>query len=82
MATRNKQERAEVERAAYKIVDLAMNSELPDFIAERLLQLKILLQMLNEADWKLSDQDHERNVLFCRPDRPHTRPYSRNRFSG
>ncbi len=59
-ATTNKQGRAEIEKAAYKIVDLAMNSELPDFVAERLLQLKILLEMLNDADWKLGTQDRDR----------------------
>ena len=38
----------EIERSAYKIVDVAMNSDLPDFIADRLLQLKVLLDMMNE----------------------------------
>ncbi len=45
---------AEVERAAYKIVDVAMNTDLPDFIAQRLLKLKVLLDMLKDEDWQVS----------------------------
>ena len=47
----------EIERAAYKIVDVAMNSDLPDFIAQRLLQLKVLLEMLKDEDWQVSDNE-------------------------
>lgn len=49
-----------VEKAAYKIVDIAMNSDLPDFIAQRLLQLKVLLDMMKDAEWHLADTDRER----------------------
>jgi uncharacterized membrane protein YkvA (DUF1232 family) len=48
---------AEVERAAYKIVDVAMNNDLPDFIAQRLLKLKVLLEMLKDEDWQVSEQE-------------------------
>ena len=51
---------AEIERAAYKIVDVAMNNDLPDFIAERLLQLKVLLEMMKDDEWQLGDKDRER----------------------
>ena len=54
------QGRAEIEKAAYKIVDVAMNSDLPDFIAERLLQLKVLLEMMNDDEWDLSAHDRDR----------------------
>jgi uncharacterized membrane protein YkvA (DUF1232 family) len=50
----------EVEKAAYKIVDIAMNSDLPDFIAQRLLQLKVLLEMMKDDEWHLEDADRER----------------------
>ncbi len=59
-STANNQGRAEIEKAAYKIVDVAMNMDLPDFIAERLLQLKILLEMMNDGEWQLGDDDRER----------------------
>ena len=54
--------KSEIEKAAYKIVDVAMNSDLPDFIADRLLQLKILLEMLRDEEWNLTDFEHERIV--------------------
>ena len=53
---------AEIEKAAYKIVDIAMNMELPDFIAQRLLQLKTLLDMMKDTEWNLSDDDRERII--------------------
>lgn len=59
-ATASNQGRAEIERAAYKIVDVAMNSDLPDFIAERLLHLKVLLDMMNDPEWNLSEHDRNR----------------------
>lgn len=49
----------EVERAAYKMVDVAMNTDLPDFIADRLLQLKVLLEMLKDPDWGVNDKDRD-----------------------
>lgn len=58
----NQQGKEEIEKAAYKIVEVAMNSDLPDFIAERLLQLKTLLEMLKDTDWKLSDEDRDRVI--------------------
>ncbi|MEX0965509.1 MAG: YkvA family protein [Pseudohongiellaceae bacterium] len=54
------QGQADIEKAAYKIVEVAMNSDLPDFIAERLLQLKTLLKMMKDAEWNLSETDRKR----------------------
>ena len=34
-AASNNQGKVEIEKAAYKIVDVAMSSDLPDFIADR-----------------------------------------------
>ncbi len=58
----NQQGQADIEKAAYKIVDVAMNSDLPDFIAERLLQLKTLLEMMRDNEWNLSESDRERII--------------------
>lgn len=57
--TSGNQSQAEIERAAYKIVDVAMNNDLPDFIADRLLQLKILLDMLKDSEWNVSDNERD-----------------------
>ena len=53
---------AEIEKAAYKIVEVAMNMDLPDFIAQRLLQLKTLLDMLKDTEWDLGEEDRERII--------------------
>lgn len=58
----DQQGQADIEKAAYKIVEVAMNSDLPDFIAERLLQLKTLLEMLKDTDWKLNEEGRERII--------------------
>ena len=56
------QSQAEIEKAAYKIVDVAMNSDLPDFIADRLLQLKVLLEMMRDDEWGMNDEDKSRII--------------------
>ena len=56
------QGQAEIEKAAYKIVDVAMNMELPDFIADRLLQLKVLLEMMRDEEWNMSETDRARVI--------------------
>lgn len=56
------QSMAEIEKAAYKIVDVAMDSDIPDFISERLLQLKVLLDMMRDEEWRLSD--HEKSQIL------------------
>ncbi|MEQ8954243.1 MAG: DUF1232 domain-containing protein, partial [Gammaproteobacteria bacterium] len=56
-STEGAQGQAEIEKAAYKIVDVAMSSDLPDFIAERLLQLKVLLEMMNDEEWGISEHE-------------------------
>ncbi len=56
------QGQAEIEKAAYKIVDVAMNSDLPDFIADRLLQLKVLLEMMRDEEWGMEEEDKARII--------------------
>mgnify|MGYP005647616685 CR=1 FL=1 len=50
----------EIERAAYKLVDVAMQVDLPDFVAERLLQLKVLLNMVKDSEWNISEGERNR----------------------
>lgn len=55
----HKQIQADVERAAYRIVDVAIKSDIPDFIAQRLLKLKALLDMLKDSEWDASETERE-----------------------
>ncbi|MFT6092193.1 MAG: uncharacterized membrane protein YkvA (DUF1232 family) [Pseudohongiellaceae bacterium] len=57
--TISNQSQMDVERAAYKLVDVAMNSDLPDFIADGLLQLKVLLDMLKDDEWGVSEDERK-----------------------
>jgi len=52
----------DIEKAAYKIVDVAMDSDLPDFIAGRLLQLKVLLEMIRDEEWNIGEADRARII--------------------
>jgi uncharacterized membrane protein YkvA (DUF1232 family) len=58
----DQQSQAEIEKAAYKIVDVAMNSDLPDFIADRLLELKVLLEMMRDEEWGLAEKERARII--------------------
>jgi hypothetical protein len=49
----------EIERAASRIVDVAMNNDLPDAIAERPLQPKVLLEMMK-------GEESSEDVFFSR----------------
>lgn len=61
-AAGDQQSQAEIEKAAYKIVDVAMHSDLPDFIADRLLELKVLLEMMRDEEWGLADNERARII--------------------
>jgi uncharacterized membrane protein YkvA (DUF1232 family) len=50
----------DIERAIQRIVDIAMTSSVPDFIAERLLHLKLLLEMVNDEEWNLEESGRTR----------------------
>ena len=53
------QNNADAERTAYKIVDVAINTELSNFIADRLLQLKVFLDMFKDSKWDVSATERE-----------------------
>ncbi len=61
-AASDQQGKIEIENAARRIVDLAMGADLPDFIASRLLQLKTLLQMLQDREWDLAESEKSRII--------------------
>ena len=59
-AVSDRQGEIEIEKAAYKIIEVAMSPGLPDFIAERLLQLRVLLAMIKDDEWDLDDRERRR----------------------
>lgn len=49
-----------VEFAAQQLIDQANSSDLPEFIAERILKLETLLNMVQDDEWKLGDVERKR----------------------
>ncbi len=65
------QKAEQIEAAARQLIDNARDGELPEFIAERVEQLDVVLRMINDDEWQLNDQ--ERTAIlhalayFCEP---------------
>ncbi|MDZ7768715.1 MAG: YkvA family protein [Woeseiaceae bacterium] len=69
-AMKNELDDKEVEEAARKLIDEARAaSDLPEFIADRLSKLQVVINMLGDTEWKLGDEDRKRVlgalVYFC-----------------
>lgn len=47
----------EVEETASALIEKAREIDLPQFISDRLLKLQILLNMIRDDEWKLSDEE-------------------------
>ncbi len=52
---------AEVEESAAALITQAQELELPQFISDRLLKLEVLLNMIRDEEWKLTQE--ERNSI-------------------
>lgn len=63
---------AQIEAAARKLIDEARESELPEFIADRLTKLQVVINMLGDDEWQLGDEDRKRVLgaltYFCDPE--------------
>lgn len=46
-----------LEEAAAELIDKARDTQLPQFISDRLLKLQILLNMIRDDEWKLSEEE-------------------------
>ena len=51
----------EAENAAGELIQKAQTTGLPQFVADRLMKLEILLNMIGDDEWELSDE--ERNAI-------------------
>ncbi len=56
----NEQDAKKVEEAAQQMLDQANSTDLPEFIAERILKLETLLNMVQDEEWKLEDAERKR----------------------
>ena len=71
-AMESTQSAAQIEAAARQLIDDSRTAELPDFIASRLSKLEVVINMVGDAEWKLSDEERNRVlgalVYFCDPE--------------
>ena len=63
---------AQVEAAARDLLQQTRETELPEFIASRMMRLGVVIEMINDEEWQLAE-DERRNVLsalayFCDPE--------------
>lgn len=61
-----------IEEAATKLIEEARAAELPEFIAERLIKLQVVINMLGDTEWQLGEEDKKRVLgaltYFCDPE--------------
>jgi uncharacterized membrane protein YkvA (DUF1232 family) len=61
-----------IEAAARQLISDAKSTELPGFIADRLEKLKIVIDMIGDEEWQLSEEERRRVlgalVYFCDPE--------------
>jgi len=46
-----------IEQKAAELIELATSGDLPQFVHDRILKLQILLNMIRDSEWKLTDQE-------------------------
>lgn len=56
----NKQSDQQIEAAARKLIADAGSGELPNYIAERLAKLDIVINMASDEEWCLNDEERQR----------------------
>lgn len=61
-----------IEAAARQLITDAKEGDLPDFIGDRLTKLDVIISMIGDEEWQLSDEDRQRVlgalVYFCDPE--------------
>ncbi len=52
----------QIEDAARKLLGSAGKAHLPDFIAARLARLQLVIDMINDAEWKIGEDERKRVI--------------------
>lgn len=72
MAMESDENAANIEAAARQLIIDAKSTELPSFIDERLTKLEVVIDMVSDEEWQLSDAERRRVlgalVYFCDPE--------------
>jgi uncharacterized membrane protein YkvA (DUF1232 family) len=71
-ATEGGESDASIEAAARTLIDDAKSTDLPEFIADRLTKLEVVINMVGDEEWQLSEEERSRVlgalVYFCDPE--------------
>jgi uncharacterized membrane protein YkvA (DUF1232 family) len=63
---------AQIETAARQLIEEARDTDLPDFVAERLIKLETVTNMVSDKEWQLAEEERKRIlgalVYFCDPE--------------
>lgn len=57
---RDEQSARKVEKAARDLIQETDRADLPEFITSRMAKLNVMIKMINDAEWKLSEEDRRR----------------------
>jgi uncharacterized membrane protein YkvA (DUF1232 family) len=62
----------QIEAAARQLITDAKSTDLPEFIGDRLSKLEVVINMVSDDEWQLSDEERKRVlgalVYFCDPE--------------
>ena len=71
-ATEGGESNASIEAAARTLIDDAKSTDLPEFISDRLSKLEVVINMVGDEEWQLSEEERNRVlgalVYFCDPE--------------
>ena len=63
---------ASIEAAARQLIEDAKSTDLPEFIGDRLTKLEVVINMVGDEEWQLSEEERNRVlgalVYFCDPE--------------
>lgn len=63
---------ASIEAAARQLINDAKSTDLPEFIGDRLSKLEVVISMVGDEEWQLSEEERNRVlgalVYFCDPE--------------
>ena len=62
----------QIDAAARQLITDAKSTDLPEFIGDRLSKLEVVINMVSDEEWQLSDEERKRVlgalVYFCDPE--------------
>ena len=61
-AVKDEQSATQIEAAARELIHRTSTAKLPDFIAQRMQKLNVVIDMINDEEWRLSEDERRRVI--------------------